>query len=586
MAAQRPWVDQLVFRWDADNRSGNTGFGLVAWSCALDGAEEVRRLVATKLQVAGGAAAPGLVRIAARSRGEVLLVRREPGRDPGGRPGTVCHALLGPPRALPVETCLGLHRWSWPGSGIPLSEVSGRLDRVDADTLARAAAPWGESLAGALPRVAGPLAAAVAEVLRHPGSRYSFLDARGGEFPHLILWGLHGIFRGLRARHPLGWSFATHDSGDSEPFRFVFVPRWPASASHDPRRVRADLGAPRDDLAMEAATELVHLHLGHLRRAREGEPAVAAALADAGRDLERWEAGDGLLRAARRAVRDLSGLSAAARPNGAAPPQRTAREAGRSGDGDREQNRERDRERDRERTREPDRERSREPAPRNMAREIRACADPVLLRSLRNDLPSTTVAPVLREIAHRYAGWSPELRRQLCATALDKDLFLGVAPHHESRSEENRRAENAVWAYHRAVRPLAGEREVSERLETLLPALRAREDSASRAAARAILEDGELPGLPEGVWRAVLRADRERRRERRAPNGPQPPPLAESAPRGPGRHADHPVTRTRLPGSLRGFMPPDREQQPLGWVLVLVALVVVLVGSVVALAVG
>jgi hypothetical protein len=409
MTSGQTWADQLVFRWDADNRSGNTGFGLVAWSCDPEQAEKVFRAVARKLQVAGDEVAPGLVRIVAgRTKESVLLVRRVLGHDPGGRPGTVCHALLGSTRILDVETCLGLHRWSWDGSDLPLNEVRGGLDPVPAGTLLQASMPECDDLSRFRPEVARPLIAATAEVLRHPGSRYTFLDRTGGEFPYRILWGLHGILGELRATHPLGWSFATHDTDDSEKLRFVFVPRWPASASHDERRVRTDLEQPCEDRALILATELVKHHLEWSRHGGDGPSRVPTALAAAAGELGRLEPGDALLDAAEHAVKHLGSTVL---PTGPGPRHR--------GDDNLDV---------------PAIWRSEvapapEPAPAAPPPDVRPVSrDGELLHVLRDDLTYEETTRVLEEIRHRFDAWPPVLREELGRIALEKNLFRNPRP--------------------------------------------------------------------------------------------------------------------------------------------------------------
>lgn len=413
MTAVQTWVDQLVFRWDADNRSGNTGFGLVAWSCDPEYAEKVFRGVARHLQVAGDGAAPGLVRTGGKTKEDVLLVRRVLGHDPGGRPGTVCHALLGPAGTLDVETSLGLHRWSWDGGGLALNEVGGPLDRVPAGALLRASMPQCDELSRSLPEVAGPLCAATAEVLRNPGSRYTFLDRTGGEFPYRILWGLHGILGELSATHPLGWSFATHDTDDSGNFRFVFVPRWPASASHDERRVRTDLRQPPEDRASSLAIELVKHHLEWSRRGGDGPSRVPAALAAAAGELGRLEPGDALLVAAERAVRHLDSTVLPAGPG-----RRRRGEADldvpaflRS---------------------EPATAREPAPAPRRDVRPV--STDEELLHALRGDLSQEGTTRALREVEHRFDGWLPELQGEVGRIALERNLFGNARPAADGRT--------------------------------------------------------------------------------------------------------------------------------------------------------
>ncbi|WP_314174751.1 hypothetical protein [Streptomyces winkii] len=430
MTSGQTWADQLVFRWDADNRSGNTGFGLVAWSNDPERAEKVFRGVARKLQVSGDEVAPGLVRIVDRTGESVLLVRRVLGHDPGGRPGTVCHALLGSNASLGVETCIGLHRWSWEGSDLPLNEVRGRLDPVPAKALLQASMPQCEDLSRFLPQVAEELSAATAEVLRHPGSRYTFLDRTGGEFPFLILWGLRGILGELRATHPLGWSFASHDTDDSEKFRFVFVPRWPASAAHDERRVRTDLQQPRDDRALMLATELVNHHLEWSGRGGEGLRRVPATLAEAAGELGRLESGDALLAAAERAVKHLG---PAVRPPGPGPRYR------------------RDDDLDvpsiwrGETAPVPD---SGPAAPPPDFR--RASREEELLYALRDDLPYEEITHVLDEIRHGFDDWPSALREELARIALEKNLFRdrhpdpGGQPHAARRTPDPARLDRSA----------------------------------------------------------------------------------------------------------------------------------------------
>ncbi|MGW8375257.1 hypothetical protein [Streptomyces sp. ODS28] len=577
MTVSRSRVDQLVFRWDADNRSGSTGFGLVAWSCEPDQAEAVCRGMATKLQVAGDEVTPGLVRIGVKGREEVLLVRRVPGHDPGGRPGTVCHALLGSSRDLDVETCLGLHPWTWEGSALPLNEVRGKLEPVPADVLLRAAAPRGESLSRALGRFGKPLSVAAAEILRHPGHRYSFLDRWGGDVPYLLLWGLYGIFRDLRAQHPLGWSFATHDSDDSEPFRFVFLPSWPASASHDVRRVRTDLRQPIDDDAMDIGTWLVRFHLEWLRHTDGREPAVSAVLAEAGEHLERWEQGDGLLRAAQHAVKELNSavwpvnraMSAPERAGYSTPSRDEHSAPGHGGNSPQTQ----------EGNSTPEQEG--DSAPEQEADEgmMRARSDERLLRDLRDDLPYDTVALVLQEIARRFIGWPRALRENLCGTALDESLFLDIRRHpwktpgREDAAQLDCRIENAIWLYRQVIRPLAKDGQVSGRLQCLLPDLHGSEDAACRTAVRVILEEGELPGLDEEVWRAVVRAECERAAVRRTRPRSEPP-----------QEEPAPHSRPAVSGGER--TPTKRGGQPIGIPLSLAGAILCLVALIIFLAVS
>lgn len=397
-------VHQLVFRRDPDHPSGDTGLALAAWSYAPERAEKILR-VAARLRLTGPDAAPGLVRIVSQRSERVLLVRRVPRPGPGGRPDTVCHVLFGTDGSLAAGTCLGLHRWDWPGGDLPLHDVRGDLAPVPADALLTSAALGLDALSAALPQAAVPLSAAVAAVLRDPGGRHSFLDSRGGDLPYLVLRGLHGVFGRLRAQQPFGWSFATHDTDDSERHQFVFVLRRPAEALHDVDRVRTDLERPRDDRVLATATALVRLHVETAGQG-DGDAASPVAVAleqETGGIDDLRAAGDDLLRAAERVVRSFdsrvlpvtSGLTATpaagAEPAaaGAEPPVGPAEDS---------------------------------PAV------FRNSTDDYLLYALRDDLTEARTDLLLREIRRRLPRWPLALRAELGVLALDKLLAGSGAP--------------------------------------------------------------------------------------------------------------------------------------------------------------
>ncbi|WP_030020832.1 hypothetical protein [Streptomyces monomycini] len=238
-------VHQIVFRWDADLAVGGAGVGPVAWSGNRDGLEPIYRKVATLLSVPGDEARESLARVELRgergAESSVLLIRRIPGQDRGGRPSTCSHALLGSPSVLTPGRCLGLHAWRWEGSGIDLLEVEGRsLECVPAQALWAAtdrAAPELTERAGLFD---AELTAVLAARLREPRQRLSVRDRTGGGGPVHVLWAL----RNLAGRALPGWSFATHDTRDGGPFRYVFVPRWPVSATQDQQLTRLDPARP------------------------------------------------------------------------------------------------------------------------------------------------------------------------------------------------------------------------------------------------------------------------------------------------------------------------------------------------------
>ncbi|CAL9573080.1 hypothetical protein [Streptomyces sp. enrichment culture] len=291
-------TDQIVFRWDTDNLSGTTGFGPVAWSCAPELADAVFRGAAPLLRATGEATAPALLRLENGDR--ALLVRRAPWRDAGGRAGTVCHALMGPAAVLDPATCLGLYDWSWEGGDLPLAEVRGRLPRVPEAALLPAADSGQYLLTRGLAGARRELVGAVAEFLRHQNAGFTFLDPTGGTACR-VLWGLHGIFGGGATRR---WTFATHDTAESDQLRFVFVSRWSGGTSGSGARRRSDPAERRGDRAESVAERLVRHQL------REAY-AVSSALQRAAEDLRGIRGGPvPLLDLAEAALSDLPPLPA------------------------------------------------------------------------------------------------------------------------------------------------------------------------------------------------------------------------------------------------------------------------------------
>ncbi|GAA4896455.1 hypothetical protein GCM10023237_13660 [Streptomyces coeruleoprunus] len=255
MTRQHRVVDQIVFRWDSDNVSGTTGFGPVAWSCPAETADSVFRGTGPLLRATGEATRPALLRL---ERGDlVLLVHRAPWRGAGGRASTVCHALLGPAGVLDPATCLGLHTWRWEGADAALARGRGELDPVPESVLHPAADEGAALLTHGLEETRSELTGAVAEFLRHPTAGYTLLDPTGRAACR-VLWGLHGIFGDYIDKR---WTFATHDTAETDQVRFVFVSRWTGEASGNSARRRADPAERHGDHAEEIAHHLVQRHL-------------------------------------------------------------------------------------------------------------------------------------------------------------------------------------------------------------------------------------------------------------------------------------------------------------------------------------
>ncbi|WP_406274893.1 hypothetical protein OHT93_28845 [Streptomyces sp. NBC_00191] len=266
MVRQEESVDQIVFRWDADNASGTTGFGPVAWSCGQEHADIVFRSAAALLRATGEDTVPALVRL--ERDNSALLLHRTPWRDESGRTQTICHALLGSSQTLDPETCLGLHTWRWEGSQLPLDEVRGPLGQVRAAELIGSAMEGQRRLAGSLADVEEELTGLVAEYLRHPRHCFTVLDRQGGDSACRVLWGMAGIFGGLFEK---GWTFATHDTAETPLLRFVFVRSWPGAAAQDTQRLRTDPLEHRRDRAQQLASELVRHHVRAQVEGREFE---------------------------------------------------------------------------------------------------------------------------------------------------------------------------------------------------------------------------------------------------------------------------------------------------------------------------
>ncbi|MFF0478101.1 hypothetical protein [Streptomyces sp. NPDC004284] len=250
-------ADQIVFRWDSENPTGNTGFGPVAWSGPREDAENVFRLYGPVLRATGDETRPALIRL--RERASVVLIRRAPFKDADGRTSVLCHALVGAPGLLDPAVCLGLHAWTWEGAAaVDLTEVrGGRLPAVRKEVLVPAAGRGQRELDARLPYVAEELVGTVAEFLRHPGERLTVLDERG-DTTHPVLWGLHSM---LHSTFKGPWTFATHDTLELASLRFAFVGRWSGAASRNTERHRVDPRERCGDRAEEIAARLVHHHL-------------------------------------------------------------------------------------------------------------------------------------------------------------------------------------------------------------------------------------------------------------------------------------------------------------------------------------
>ncbi|MEU4271903.1 hypothetical protein [Streptomyces sp. NPDC026092] len=294
MSRSRYEADQIVFRWDSENAVGTTGFGPVAWSGQRDEVEALFQIYGALLRASGEETRPALLRV--EQPAGVVLIRRMPGRDPGGRASVVCHALVGSPELLDPAFCLGLHAWDWQGAELPSGLIRGALPAVPREALVASAVAGQRALDLALPGVEYELTGMVAELLRHPQARFTVLDERG-DTAYAVLRGLHAMFTDVP--RPRRWTFASHDTVELNKLRYVFVGQWAGAASRNTDRRRVDPRERIGDRAEELAARLVHHHL-------DGpEGAVVAALREAP------GAGDlSLLESAERAVARLDAARA------------------------------------------------------------------------------------------------------------------------------------------------------------------------------------------------------------------------------------------------------------------------------------
>nr|WSZ99008.1 hypothetical protein OH820_28070 [Streptomyces sp. NBC_00857] len=302
MARHEELLDQIVFRWEADNSMGTTGFGPVAWSNGRDTAETVFRHVAPLLRTTAAETVPALIRL--ERKGRALLIHRAALPDPDGQPSAVCHALTGASATLDAETCLGLHAWSWENGGLRLGEVRGGLEQVRTAAVLESAEEGRRALVRGLPALEETLKSVAAEVLRRPGQKFTVLDREGGKAAHRVLWGLYGIFRGL---HPNGWTFATHDTIEERSIQFVFVRGWAGPVPQNTERTRMDPGERLGDRAEEVAGWLVDHYLRGVEQGEEGEFSVSEALTAAASRRSHHRDGGALLDVAEEAVYSLRG---------------------------------------------------------------------------------------------------------------------------------------------------------------------------------------------------------------------------------------------------------------------------------------
>ncbi|MFF2613270.1 hypothetical protein [Kitasatospora sp. NPDC058046] len=274
MSAQGPGsdrdaVDQIVFRWQGNQGRRSAGLTAAAWSCPEEDAEELGQELAPFLRV-DGAPCPSVVRTRLRDD-RAALVQRWPTADPGGRPNTAAHVLVGPTGLLGPRTCLALRDWTWSGQEFAEQAHGGQPRLAMADLEATVVPAWADTLA-LLPDVRDTLTAATAALLRHPQCRLSLRSDALPGWPEqnrsgVVVAGLLQIF-GLWLGRP--WTFATHDMTDRHDLLATWVSDWSTDGGRQRARYRVDPRRPEDDRAHELAARLVGRCLAAVERGPGG----------------------------------------------------------------------------------------------------------------------------------------------------------------------------------------------------------------------------------------------------------------------------------------------------------------------------
>ncbi|MGN5636909.1 hypothetical protein AAIO99_33280, partial [Streptomyces sp. AC154] len=227
-------VHQAVFRWEGNQGRQGTGMKAVAYSCPAELADELGRELGPLLWVSGTAAPyPSVVRTRTAD-GRIMLVRRWPTTDRGGRPSTVSHALIGDARTLGAQNCLGLAHGGWGSTRESAEQASGKRNPVPLAKLEPLVAQRLPGMTNQLASVRHTLTLVAAEWLRDPEQRVSLLtdetDPGGGLAPDdvpLVYLGLYRLFGSWPGRD---WTFATYDTSDTHQLRLMCVSRWEPDA--------------------------------------------------------------------------------------------------------------------------------------------------------------------------------------------------------------------------------------------------------------------------------------------------------------------------------------------------------------------
>ncbi|ROQ67443.1 hypothetical protein EDD93_1879 [Streptomyces sp. 840.1] len=277
-------VHQAVFRWEGNQGRQGTGMKAVAHSCPAELADELGRELGRLLWVSGTAAPRQSVVRTRTADGRIMLVRRWPTTDRGGRPSTVSHALIGDARTLGTEKCLGLTHGGWGSTRESAERAAGELKLVDLARLEPRVSQWLSGMTGQLETVRRTLILVAAEWLRDPEQRVSLLtdevDPGGGLGPDdvpLVYLGLYRLFGSWLGRD---WTFATYDTSDTHQLRLMCVSRWEpdAGGSGPLARITGRMAGERKFEHLAAARLVDHL-LAH-PAAAPGVPQLTDLLRD------------------------------------------------------------------------------------------------------------------------------------------------------------------------------------------------------------------------------------------------------------------------------------------------------------------
>ncbi|MGW2520373.1 hypothetical protein ACWC09_25790 [Streptomyces sp. NPDC001617] len=257
-------LDQLLFRWEGNRNQYVTGIAAAAHSCDDRRAEELRALLAPLLRVEGtGSRRPSLVRYLIPETGEAVLIHRRPALDARGRESTASHALVGSPQVLTGRESISLAAPNWKWTGLS-DDATGRIDPLPEDVLRQR---FDETLPLFVDEVAlvrKPLEVAVAQLLRTPGHRLTFLRQdivalEKANYAPPLIWGLCAMLGPWLGDET--FTFASFDTQEHAGLRLVCVPEWPRSAVGGSAAQRITFADAVVDEAHTVAAELVRLFL-------------------------------------------------------------------------------------------------------------------------------------------------------------------------------------------------------------------------------------------------------------------------------------------------------------------------------------